>query len=151
MKLAARTVKSIRMHYSLFGLGGVLRRVACTLPFSIPISRERVVVRLDTTDVATFEQAFINHEYRFELQHDPKLIVDAGANVGMSSVFFQSITHKQKWISKVLNLNCLMNLPHGLTRLHLSVRNYTIDFAQDVQRFSKLRRQIFQSDGDKAN
>ena len=54
----------------------------------IPKSSECVYVRLGTTDVAAFEHVFINDEYGFSLASPPSLIIDAGANIGMASVYF---------------------------------------------------------------
>jgi FkbM family methyltransferase len=54
----------------------------------IPNTRHSVAIRLGTTDVAAFEHVFIDHCYRFNLVEQPKIIVDAGANAGMSAAYF---------------------------------------------------------------
>ena len=55
----------------------------------LPGCNDSILLRRHTTDVAAFEQIFIDREYNFPLgQKDPKCIVDAGANVGCASVFF---------------------------------------------------------------
>lgn len=55
----------------------------------LPGCKDSILLRRHTTDVAAFEQIFIDREYDFPLgQKDPKWIVDAGANVGCASVFF---------------------------------------------------------------
>ena len=58
--------------------------------FSAPIPgyKNKVLIRLGTTDVAAFEHVFINQEYGFDLKQPPSVIVDAGANAGMSAVYF---------------------------------------------------------------
>jgi FkbM family methyltransferase len=83
------------MHFSLFGLKGVLARALYGLfgannEFAaiIPHSSQKIILRLGTTDVAAFEHVFINDEYGFSLAQEPSIIVDAGANVGMSSAYF---------------------------------------------------------------
>lgn len=90
-----KAARSLRMHFGLFGVKGVLSRGLLSLsiahnPFeaSIPKSSERVFLRLGTTDVAAFEQVFVHDEYGFSLASPPSIIVDAGANIGMSSVYF---------------------------------------------------------------
>ncbi len=49
-----------------------------------------VRMRVGTSDVTTFIKIFFKKEYDFKLDFEPKLIIDAGANVGYSSVFFAS-------------------------------------------------------------
>ena len=87
--------KSARVHFRLFGVRGLAKRTLISLPggsnefkASIPQTAKQVVVRLGTTDVAAFEHVFINDEYDFSLARPPSIILDAGANVGMSAVYF---------------------------------------------------------------
>jgi FkbM family methyltransferase len=83
------------MHFSLFGVRGLIKRALISVPggcnefkASIPQTDKQVIIRLGTTDVAAFEHVFINDEYDFSLVRPPSIIVDAGANVGMSAVYF---------------------------------------------------------------
>ena len=56
---------------------------------SIPWSSNPVYIRSDTSDTAIFEQMFIEQEYYFNApDFSPKFIIDGGANVGYSTVFF---------------------------------------------------------------
>jgi len=54
----------------------------------VPGIREPVGVRPETTDPPTFDQVFIRQEYDIELPLAPRLIVDAGANVGFTAIWF---------------------------------------------------------------
>jgi FkbM family methyltransferase len=54
----------------------------------VPGVRSPVYVRPATTDVYSFEEAFIRHFHHLDINFDPKLIVDCGANVGYVSVLF---------------------------------------------------------------
>jgi len=54
----------------------------------IPKTSNTVHLRLGTTDVAAFEHVFVNEEYGFCLARKPSIIIDVGANIGMSSVYF---------------------------------------------------------------
>jgi FkbM family methyltransferase len=54
----------------------------------IPNSSRRVLLRLGTTDVAAFEHVFVNDEYALPLAKEPSVVVDAGANIGMSAIYF---------------------------------------------------------------
>jgi FkbM family methyltransferase len=93
--LSRMVLRSVQRYYALFGFRGVLKRaISGILPGQrnfeaiIPQSGKTVLLRIGTTDVDAFEQVFINREYQFNLEGDPSVIIDAGANVGMSSVFF---------------------------------------------------------------
>jgi len=84
-----------RKHFALFGIRGLLRRALIGFPgindqfrANVPHSAERVYVRLGTTDVAAYEHALVNEEYGFRLAGSPSIIIDAGANIGMSAVYF---------------------------------------------------------------
>ena len=48
------------------------------------------ILRNQTSDVETFRQVFIHKEYDFVLEKPPQLIVDAGANIGLASLYFAS-------------------------------------------------------------
>ena len=52
-----------------------------------PVSKE-VVIRRRTTDLLCLEKVFIADEYNSPFQLSPQVIVDAGANVGMATLFF---------------------------------------------------------------
>src|SRR5690349_22538922 len=46
-------------------------------------------IRNHTSDVQAFEQIFLAEDYNFALTNvSPRLIVDAGANVGYASIYF---------------------------------------------------------------
>lgn len=50
--------------------------------------RHRLFLRLHTSDAATYRDTFIDKEYEFPLSFEPRFIVDAGANCGMTAVFY---------------------------------------------------------------
>ena len=95
MSPIAKVAGSIGVHYRLFGAKGVLSRALSSVPgarsqfrASIPHTSQKILLRLGTTDVAAFEHVFIHNEYDFSLAQQPSVIVDAGANIGMSAVYF---------------------------------------------------------------
>jgi len=45
-------------------------------------------VRPSSTDMATLLQIFWNRDYAFDMAQSPSIIIDAGANVGYSTLFF---------------------------------------------------------------
>lgn len=68
-------------------LGKQLFRVAVA-KVDVPGIREPVGVRLETTDPPTFAQVFVYKEYDIELPLVPRFIIDGGANVGYTSLWF---------------------------------------------------------------
>lgn len=52
-----------------------------------PVGR-RVTFRLGETDLACAVQVFLEQEYDYPYPTSPKVIVDAGANIGMATLFF---------------------------------------------------------------
>ena len=45
-------------------------------------------VRIHSSDVRTYEQIFIKQEYCFKVKRSPLVIIDAGANTGLASIYF---------------------------------------------------------------
>ncbi len=53
-----------------------------------PKIKTPIHIRMNTSDVPTFSQIFIHKEYDFPINFQPKLIIDAGANVGYAAIWF---------------------------------------------------------------
>ena len=85
----------IKLYYQVAGLSGLLtgtlgtivgyKRIMSVKP---PQANHPTLLRVPSTDVATYQQIFQSEEYRFEVGRPPRTIVDAGANVGLASVYF---------------------------------------------------------------
>ena len=58
---------------------GMLRASAYRAPFYL---------RPDTSDYYTFDQVFLRDQYNIRFPFEPRTIVDAGANIGLASVYF---------------------------------------------------------------
>ncbi len=52
--------------------------------------RHPIGVRPDTSDLGAFAQVFLERDYQLTLAKPPRLIVDAGANIGLVSALFAS-------------------------------------------------------------
>ncbi len=52
-----------------------------------PIKRN-VIVRYGTSDIFCLQNIFLDNEYMTPFDVDPKVIIDGGANIGMSTLFF---------------------------------------------------------------
>jgi FkbM family methyltransferase len=82
-------------HYQNLGLAGVLATSANRL-FGWPTEvtkrirgiRDPLHIRLRTTDERTYAEILRGGQYDFQLPFSPRIIVDAGANIGMASIFF---------------------------------------------------------------
>ncbi len=58
-------------------------------PLTLPSYPSPIYLRLKTSDIPVFEEVLVNEEYDLSfLNLNPKIIVDAGANIGLSSIFF---------------------------------------------------------------
>ena len=89
-------LEGIRSHYAIFGPYGLwllskarLARRPIVVEALVVGIKHPVYLRLRTTDVSLFSEIIlVLGEYNFELARAPKVIIDAGANIGLTSVFF---------------------------------------------------------------
>ncbi|MGZ5017283.1 MAG: FkbM family methyltransferase [Methylobacter sp.] len=95
MKSMEKMIRSIGIYFVTIGFSGLLyaikgmvmsttvffklKRQDCMYPFRL---------RIPSSDVPTYKQVFINQEYDFIVGRPPKTIVDAGANIGLASIYF---------------------------------------------------------------
>jgi FkbM family methyltransferase len=90
-----RYFRKLWHYYSVTGLRGVMlfcwgkvvhRNLLVTANFQgIPYPLK---LRLGTTDVSVARQVLIEKHYDFEMDFTPRTIIDAGANIGLSAVYF---------------------------------------------------------------
>lgn len=67
-----------------------LDKYDCAHPFSI---------RIPSSDIPTTEQIFVDLEYDFLAKDEPSVIVDAGANIGLASIYFANKYKQAKIIA----------------------------------------------------
>jgi FkbM family methyltransferase len=84
-----------RLYYSLFGVRGLalgakarLLQVPIEVAVRVPGILHPVHLRLRTTDVPLCREVLLNAQYDWEVPVSPSVIVDAGANIGLASVFY---------------------------------------------------------------
>lgn len=78
-----------------------------------PIKRN-VVLRCGTSDISCLIQVFVDNEYKTPYEVDPKVIIDAGANIGSATLFFSNLYPNAKIFSiepeasnfSILKKNC---------------------------------------------
>lgn len=90
-----RIVSKLRHYRSALGWKGVFAFCFAKLllkkslfSVSVPNIKHPVFVRLATTDTSVLKQVLIEKHYDFRLTFTPRTILDAGANIGLSAVFF---------------------------------------------------------------
>lgn len=69
----------------IYGKAKYRRREHC---LTIPGFRGPLLLRGKTSDRLTFQKIFVDGEYRMDLGFTPRTILDGGANVGYSAVYF---------------------------------------------------------------
>lgn len=67
-----------------------VERQDCKYPFWL---------RVPSSDVPTYRKVFIDHEYEFKVNAAPNVIIDAGANIGLASIYFANKYPNAKIIS----------------------------------------------------
>lgn len=88
----------LAVYYNNFGLSGLLAISAYRIfgrPKEITAQprgiQHPVHIRVRTSDSSIYGEVLLQGEYAFDLPFSPKTIVDAGANIGMTSIYF---THR---------------------------------------------------------
>lgn len=87
--------QGVQNHFRVLGWPGVLaitlfRFFGFPKEFTVRHAgvRHPVHIRLRTTDLSIYEQILLRGQYDFDLPSAARTIVDAGANIGMSSIFY---------------------------------------------------------------
>lgn len=85
----------LSLYYSLFGVAGVIAAARARLlghpvqlAVEVPGIAHPVYLRLRTTDVASCAEILIKRQYDWDFGNTPRNIIDAGANVGLTSIFY---------------------------------------------------------------
>jgi len=88
-------IESMKYYYSIIGFGGLLSAIKAKITGSTVIYKFQrndckypINLRIPSSDVPTFKQVFINKEYNFQVEKEPAVIIDAGANIGLASIYF---------------------------------------------------------------
>ena len=86
---------SLRYYRSVLGFRGAIAALRGTLTkkpvlfqLSEPKCKSPIYIRVPSSDVKVFTQIFRKNEYLFDVNASPEFIVDAGANIGLASVYF---------------------------------------------------------------
>jgi FkbM family methyltransferase len=90
-----KLIEFFRQYHSLFGCRGVwlaadarFQKRSTQVSVAVPGLRHPVWLRLRTSDMSTFRQVLMSSGYDYQLAHPPETIVDAGAHIGLASVYY---------------------------------------------------------------
>lgn len=87
-----RAFKKIIKYFGLAGVPVAIKQLfsdeESLIAIRSPYVDHPIHFRINTTDASIYWQIFINREYDIPMSIRPKLIVDAGANVGYSAIYF---------------------------------------------------------------
>jgi FkbM family methyltransferase len=86
--------------YGLLGLAEILSNKCCGFPKLMvaypPKLGHAVRLRLHTSDTMVFGNVFMEEEYSFGLPSSANVIVDAGANIGMTPIYYAKMFPKAR-------------------------------------------------------
>lgn len=88
-------MKTVKRYLAVLGPLGGLRALAAAVSGRTDIQRVQtagmsrpVELRVPSSDVRVFKKIFLEREYDFKTSREPRVILDAGANIGLASVYF---------------------------------------------------------------
>ena len=81
-------LKIIGLRGLLFAISGKVTHTTALIKISRNDCKHPFWLRVPSSDVPTYDQVFIKEEYRFLVESPPEIIVDAGANIGLASIYF---------------------------------------------------------------
>lgn len=83
------TIRKVIKEYGFRGLSIYLRlKTKNTKSLQVPGIKNEIHLRKDADDIKLFKQLLIHKEYEFKTSLAPEFIIDAGANIGLSALFF---------------------------------------------------------------
>ena len=121
INLVEKTKKYYKKYYKSYGYRGLFvaaKSKFLTKPIKAKVKPPRIscpfFLRVNTSDIPTYHQVFINSDYECEISKYPKVIIDAGANVGFASIFFANRYPESKVLSIEPELSNFTLLKHNV-------------------------------------
>lgn len=100
-------INYIRNHYLRFGFLKGLKiylklqifKNNSTVNIQLPRYKHKILLRRNSSDIKVFYQIFFKEEYKINLESTPNIILDLGANIGLSAIYFAQKYPQAKIIS----------------------------------------------------
>jgi FkbM family methyltransferase len=98
-------LKTLRKYIAKYGWLGFKLYIFKKIKFPriinicMPHLKDIIILRSSTSDIDVFEQIFIDEEYKFITDTEPNVIIDAGANIGLASVYYSTLYPHAKIIA----------------------------------------------------
>lgn len=91
--MSDNAARKFRVYGQVFGLRGYWLAIKTRFskqPYEVAVKAPEgpIFLRLKTSDLNTYDKVFLEDDYAFNLKFAPKVIVDAGANIGFASIYF---------------------------------------------------------------
>jgi FkbM family methyltransferase len=90
-----RVIRTAKMYFNTVGIGGLVSAITSRVSRSAILfkverndCRHPFLLRIRSSDVPTYRQIFVEQEYNFSAARQPEVIIDAGANIGLASIYF---------------------------------------------------------------
>ncbi len=90
-----RLILILNTHFKILGIDGILfllKRIFYKnriIKIRVKGYLEPIFLRNNTSDITVFYQIFFEKSYAVNYRIDPKIIIDCGANIGLSSIFYK--------------------------------------------------------------
>src|SRR5579883_3454805 len=114
--MRSRIIQGAQKYYAMFGSSGVFLGAMAWLlrrPLEVSVSVSNLAypvrLRLMTTDVNVFRDVILDAQYEKKFSKPPRVIVDAGANIGLASVFYHNASPKARlslWNRNLQTMKC---------------------------------------------
>lgn len=99
-------IKQIKNYFRILGLNGLLYAIKAKITNTVVFysidkydCKYPFTLRIPSSDVPTTKQVFINYEYDFLVEIEPKVVIDAGANIGLAAIYFANKYQNAKIIA----------------------------------------------------
>lgn len=96
---AADYIKLLGLNSFFYALIGKLTKTETHRLIQVKDIASPIVLRIPSSDFGAFKQIFTHKEYLFKSVIEPKFIIDAGANIGLASIYFANIFPNAKIFS----------------------------------------------------
>lgn len=90
-----KSIRAVGLYLKTLGPAGLILAIRGKITrstFLVKVSRKDCKtsfgLRVPSSDVSAYKQVFIGRDYDFSVKTQPRVIIDAGANIGLVSVYF---------------------------------------------------------------